>query len=443
MSNLGQNVYMDIQPSNVVSTGKVSYRNGNPVIQFIIGENDVHLFGSSVRFCGNIQFLKDSARTIQVESGVTNMMCIDPKLGIYSIIDTLTISSQVHKTTIERINHYNRFLSTYMPLVSSEQEALTYLNATALQGANLMLQRLEVVNNTNGSSTASPNVLNYAGSDFCVNLPCGLLSGRNPIPLSRSNGVGGLMIEIQLAPDNQVIFGDDEVSTGISDSFYELTDLKLIAEGQVVAPGTEVGNTLEYNSIHSYFNSVNSTNAVLNFQLGLSAVQSVFANFVPSSYINNYSHDGLATLPLLNTGDTVAPIKQVVFTRGGVRYPLQYNLDTNVKDDPGNLNADPQLIKNFVNAIKEWYSNEHLQMTTATTTRNIPDTPHFVAGVGSVFGVGTAFDMISGQGINMNNVNFGLEMECGLNTDNPNAVYLFAKNKSTLVFTPQGVQVIN
>ena len=72
MSNLGQNVYMDIQPSNVVSTGKVSYRNGNPVIQFIIGENDVHLFGSSVRFCGNIQFLKDSNRTIQVESSVAN-----------------------------------------------------------------------------------------------------------------------------------------------------------------------------------------------------------------------------------------------------------------------------------------------------------------------------------------------------------------------------------
>ena len=164
------------------------------------------------------------------------------------------------------------------------------LNATALQGANLMLQRLEVVNNTNGSSTASPNVLNYTGSDFCVNLPCGLLSGRNPIPLSRSNGVGGLMIEIQLAPDNQVIFGDDESSTGITDSFYELTDLKLIAEGQVVAPGTEVGNTLEYNSIHSYFNSVNSTNAVLNFQLGLSSVQSVFANFVPSSYIERESH---------------------------------------------------------------------------------------------------------------------------------------------------------
>jgi hypothetical protein len=442
MSNLGQNVYMDIQPSNVVSTGKVSYRNGNPVIQFIIGENDLHLMGSSVRFCGNIQFLRDSSNTIQTEAD-GNLMCIDPKIGIYSIIDTLTISSQVHKSVIERVNHYNRFMATYMPLVSSEQEALTSLNMTALQGANIMLQRLEVVNNTNGSSTNQSNVLNYAGSQFCVNLPCGLLSGRNPIPLSRQNGVGGLMIEIQLAPDNQVIFGDDESSTGITDSFYELTDLKLIAEAQVVAPNTNVGDTLEYNSIHSYFSSVNSTNAILNFQLGLSNVLSIFANFVPSSFINNYARDGLNTLPLLNTGDTVAPIKQLVFTKGGVRYPLEYNVDTEVKDDSSVKYADPQIIKNFVNTIKPYYSNDHLQMTQNTTTDDIPAVSHFVASVGSIFGVGVAYDMISGQGVNFQNSNFGLTMETGLNTDNPNAVYVFARNKSTLVFTPSGVQVLN
>lgn len=442
MSNLGQNVYMDIQPSNVVSTGKVSYRNGNPVIQFIIGENDLHLMGSSVRFCGNIQFLRDSSNTIQTESD-GNLMCIDPKIGVYSIIDTLTISSQVHKSTIERINHYNRFMSSYMPLISSEKEALGHLNMTALQGANLMLQRTEVVNNTNGSSTNADNVLNYAGSQFCINLPCGLLSGRNPIPLSRQNGVGGLMIEIQLAPDNQVIFGDDETSSGITDSFYELTDLKLIAEAQVVAPNTSVGDTLEYNSIHSYFNTINSTNGILNFQLGLSNVLSAFVNFVPSAFINNYGRDGLNTLPLLNSGDAVAPIKQVVFTRAGVRYPLEYNVDTERKDDSKVKYADPQIIKNFVNCIKPYYSNDHLQITQNTTTNDLPVVSHSVAQVGSIYGVGVVYDMISGQGVSFQNVNFGLNIDSELNTDNPNAVYLFVKNKSTLVFTPNGVQVLS
>ena len=43
---------IEVVPSNVTSTGKISYRNGNPVIQFIIGEQDRLLMGNSVRFCG-------------------------------------------------------------------------------------------------------------------------------------------------------------------------------------------------------------------------------------------------------------------------------------------------------------------------------------------------------------------------------------------------------
>jgi len=446
MSNLGQNVYMDIQPSNVVSTGKVSYRSGNPVIQFIIGENDLHLMGSSVRFCGNIQIFRDSNRTIQTEAD-GNLLCLDPKLGIYSIIDTLTLSSQVHKSTIERINNYNRFMATYMPIVSSEKEALGHLNSTTLVSPNIQTQRIEVVNNTNGSSTNSGsddgNVLNYAGSDFCVNLPCGLLGGRNPIPLSRNNGIGGLMLEIQLAPDSQVLFSDDESATGLTDAFYELSDLKLIAESQVVAPNTSVGNTFVYNSIHSYFNSVNSTNAILNFNLGLNNVLGAFVNIVPSRYINNFAFDGLGTLPLLNSDDSVAPVKQIVFTRGGVRYPLMYNIDTNVKDDANAIAGDPQQLKNFINAIKPYYSLKHTQISPTTFTRNIPATTHLVGSAGSMYGIGVAYDMISGDGVGFSNVNFGLQLETGLTTDNPNALFLFVRNRSTLVFTPNGVQVMN
>ena len=66
-----------------------------------------------------------------------------------------------------------------------------------------------------------------------------------------------------------------------------------------------------------------------------------------------------------------------------------------------------------------------------------------MAQVGSIYGVGVVYDMISGQGVSFQNVNFGLNIDSELNTDNPNAVYLFVKNKSTLVFTPNGVQVLS
>ncbi len=438
MSNLGQNVYMDVQPSNVVSTGKVSYKEGNPVIQFIIGENDLHLMGSSVRFCGNIAVYRDANKTIQTEAS-GNLICLDPKLGIYSIIDTLTLSSQVHKSTIERINNYNRFMSTYMPIMSSETEALGYLNSTTLVSPNIMTQRIEVCNNTNGSGA----VLHSEGSAFCVNLPCGLLGGRNPIPLSRNNGIGGLLLEIQLAPDSQVFFSDDESSTGITDAFYELNNLKLIAEAQVVAPNTSVGNTFEYNSIHSYFNSINSTNAILNFNLGLSNVLGTFVNIVPSRYINNFANDGLGTTPILNSDDTVADIKTIVFTRGGVRFPLMYDIETQYKDDPDNFDGDPQQLKNFVNALTPYYSLKHTQLSPHTYSNDIPLIPHFVKGPGAIYGFGVAMDQISGQGVNFSNVNFGVQVENNLTTDSPNAFYLFARNRSTLVFTNNGVQVMN
>jgi len=438
MSNLGQNVYLDIQPSNVVSTGKVSYKEGNPVIQFIIGENDLHLMGSSVRFCGNIAVYRDANKTIQTEAD-GNLLCLDPKLGIYSIIDTLTLSSQVHKSTIERINNYNRFMSTYMPVMSSETEALGYLNTTALVSPNIETQRIEVCNNTNGSGA----VLNSEGSAFCVNLPCGLLVGRNPIPLSRNNGIGGLLLEIQLSPDSQVFFSDDESSAGLTDAFYELNNLKLIAEAQVVAPNTSVGNTFEYNSIHSYFNSINSTNAILNFNMGLSNVLGAFVNIVPSRYINNFASDGLGTTPILNSDDTVADIKQIVFTRGGIRFPLMYDIETQAKDDPDNFDGDPQQLKNFVNALTPYYSLKHTQLSPHTFTNDIPLVPHFTKGAGSMYGFGVAMDQISGQGVNFSNVNFGVQVENKLTTDSPNAFYLFARNRSTLVFTPTGVQVMN
>ena len=55
----GRTEYLDIQPSNIVSTGLVSYVSGNPVIQFIIGEADRYLIGNSLRFAGNINIYND------------------------------------------------------------------------------------------------------------------------------------------------------------------------------------------------------------------------------------------------------------------------------------------------------------------------------------------------------------------------------------------------
>ena len=45
---------LQVTPSNHTSTGKISYKDGNPLIQFIIGEQNRLLSGQSVRLVGKL-----------------------------------------------------------------------------------------------------------------------------------------------------------------------------------------------------------------------------------------------------------------------------------------------------------------------------------------------------------------------------------------------------
>jgi len=440
--------HQEIQPSNIISTGVVSFKNGNPVIQFIIGEQDKYLIGNSLRFAGGIQFKDNNAVPVSAST-----LSINPTLGIYGMIDQLNISSQRSKQNIETIRHYGRFLSTYLPTMSNQQEAIGHLNATSGMLPQQQAQQLGVVCNQNGSSATNRT---STGTGFCMNLPSGLLNSQQPIPLSSKWGVGGLMIEIRLAPDSQFLFSENHISGSLTDPFYELNGLKMIYE--VVNPSSDMlsklnsqqGNTLEYNSISSYYTSVNSTNAIVNFNLGLRNCLSGFFNIIPSSRLNNLAEDGFSTLPFTNgAGNGVAEIKQLIFTRNGVKFPLQYNIDTNVnpKFIPTGTDyyvQDPQVLRNALDSFMPFSDYKKTQVSPATYTRDLdtnnrdsssPFKNHFFVGV--------SFDNISNQGVDYTSSQLGIQMELGLTDNNPQTIFLFIHHKSTLVFSPTGLQVLN
>ena len=77
------NRYIEILPSNISSTDDAGYSKGTPLIQFNIGSQDTYLIGSTLRLNGAFS---------RTGSNVTKS-CIDPALGVYSIIDQLLISS--------------------------------------------------------------------------------------------------------------------------------------------------------------------------------------------------------------------------------------------------------------------------------------------------------------------------------------------------------------
>ncbi len=440
--------HQEIQPSNVVSTGEVSFKNGNPVIQFIIGEQDKYLIGSSLRFCGDIQF-KDNGNV--PVSG--SELAVNSTLGAYGMIDQLSLSSQRSKQSIESIRHYGRFLATYLPTQSNIQESMGHMNAVSNMMPNIECERLGFVNNANGSAAADRH---SQGSPFCLNLPSGLLNSQQPIPLSATWGVGGLLLEIRLTPDSQFLFAKNHASGSLTEPQYTLRNLKLIYE--CVNPSADVlsrlksqsGNTLEYNSVSSYYTSVNSTNAIVNFNLGIKNCLSAFFNIIPSSRLNNLAEDGFATLPFVNSGTTgVAEIKQINFTRNGVKFPLQYNIDTNVnpKFIPTGTSyfpEDPQVLRNALDSLKPYSEYKKTQVSPTTYTRGLDTNsrdsamPHQ-----SLFFVGVNFDNISNQGVDFTNSTLGIQMELTLTTDNPQTLFLFVHNKNTLVFSPNGLQVVN
>jgi len=445
MSNnlAGSTSYIQLAPSNHPSNSLISYKDGNPVINFILGEQDRYLIGSSVRLMGNISVYKTPNGDFGDIPLTTDDLQINPKLGVYGILEQVTISSQKSKNVIESVRHYGNFLSAYLPNTTSKEEALGHLAVTSGMCPNPECERLTFVNNLNGSSATNRD---FRGNSFCINIPTGFLMSKENINLSgRGGGVGGLEFSFNLAPDVMFLNGS------WTQAFYQLSDVNLVCE--VINPSVdelsrmmkETSATMEYNAITSYYQTIQSSNAIINFRLGLSRVLGAFMTFIPSEYLNNLTYDSYQTSPLINNFTTgeVAPVKQVIFLRGGERVPLQYNLDTNVRDDANSIIADPQLTRNYMNSFMSFMKNLKTQQSPITNKRELEPADNFnYADAGLLFGIGVAFDNISGQGLDFRTENFGVQMDTGLTNNVPHSAFLFVRSKQTLVMNANGLQVI-
>lgn len=440
---MSSNQHLEIIPSNITSDGTLSFKNGQPVVQFIIGEQERYLIGQSLRLTGKFTaFSSDGA----ISTSATGLR-MNEQLGIYSCFNELHISSQKTAQSIETIRHYPRMMSSYLGVTSSLQDGISHLNETALIDMNFALQQRGVIENPTQLTTKN---------SFCCPLVCGLLNGTSPIPLSGAWGVGGLDLSIHLSPDSNVFFSNSSSTTSINNAYYELSDVKLICEVMTPAPDQlsqimkQTQNVFEYNSIVSQYNTINSRNGVLNFPLGVSKCMGVFINFVPASHINNLAFDGTATLPPTNSDGTRAEVTQLIFTRGGERFPLEYNIDTLQKNDTGNERMDAQVVRNYMNAVMGFTKIERTNVSPFNnfyedygSGGELYDYAKDVVEGGAKFGIGVNYDQISGAGVSFKDVPFGLQMTSDISTDSPQGVFLFAHCKNTVVSTPQGIQVVS
>ena len=208
---------------------------------------------------------------------------IDPRTGVNSCIDFLTIQS-LEGSTYEQIKNYNRMCASILPL----QEGIkSYLNG----GVNMTYG---AVGKTQQQGRMCDTKIN-----FSLPLLAGFLQG-NPIDLQL---VRGLRITITLASD-LFVCGNNFWKNGLADggtadsgAFFSLTDVNMSYElevpdaaGQQAMVANQSGSW-DYNAYSSFYQVIQSTdmNAVMN--VNTSRTIGTIMNYIPSQFLNNYSYN--------------------------------------------------------------------------------------------------------------------------------------------------------
>ena len=187
------------------------------------------------------------------------------------------------------------------------------------------------------------------------------------------------------------------------------------------------------------------------FNLGTSRTKSVFHNFIKTNAINNYNEDGFSTEKLQNSAST-AEIRRLTFIRGGVKFPLDY--DVLVEPQGRNNRPQTQLLTRFVDSIKPYEKFNHSLMSLYTQT-GIPDqltfsldpVPRDSARLPDpneeVFGVGINLDPLSRTGVDFRNTTYGVRIVSELDGRAPNSLFTYVMATNSLTYSPQGVMVQN
>lgn len=439
--------YIEIRPDNVPADGVVSFKNGFPVLSFTVSAQDGLLDPQSIRIVGNLNVYKNNDSPTPSPAQAGDGLTMNNRLGIYNIFDQLTIRSHRSKMICEQIRHYAKWMNTYTALTSSLNDQMGHLGETCLIMPNKEAFRKSVVeNNATGTQTTS----------FSAHLPCGFVQSGQIIDL-RENAFGGVQVEIMLMPDANVLFYESgTVGANLGEAHYRLSDLKLCCEVKDVPDDMRQASpqgSYQFNTITSLYTSINSTNAQIQYSLALRNLQSAFLTFMPVSNINTLTADGSATTYPSNasanaSGGVLAPIRRVQFLKGGTKHPAHFDYVNVYDKDSRTQLPDPQIIKGLYDAIVPDYHQVRTTISPANTNRDylmgtlneetsyisMPD-GGAVMGLGVKYGIGDAGEDFSQE-------QFGVSIESDLNTDNPIGVFLFFKAKATLIYSQNGVQLI-
>ena len=443
--------YLSIASSNG-GNGVFGYSSGNPQLKFLISNNGM-LQSQELRFQGTFKRVLNTPRTgadpttpTTNEIDKTKDVNVDAFVGIQSIIQNLEISSrQYSNRSLESIQNYPRLVGNFMSSLHSKSGLDTQMfheQGSKGYGFDTLTEESHVdgINALTKYSSAGQKIamrLPFCatkGIPFDIRLVCGMFMS-NDIDLE---ALGGLAITINLAPNENVMYGTDA-----SLYHYIIENPRLVVpvlsktEQQQMALMQNPSPQMNFLSFTSLYNTINSTDQQVVHRVSLKGVISTMSNFIPTSYINSFTENGQAQYN--------PAIQKLVYNMDGKRFPLEYSIEVDRDETLSELNqptTNPQLLRNYIEAFR---NSKDVKKSCINPV---------ISGVQSqidkhgVFGIGASFDSVSNAGIPAEVSTLGFELQAKL-TDPakfaslPNAQTTLTYSVYTYYLCRQSVQVAN
>ena len=83
--------YIEIRPDNIPSNGKISFKNGFPVLSFTISAQDGLLDPASIRIVGSFSAFSDNLQPTPTPLLAGDNVTMSNRLGIYNVFESLTV----------------------------------------------------------------------------------------------------------------------------------------------------------------------------------------------------------------------------------------------------------------------------------------------------------------------------------------------------------------
>jgi len=446
----------EIAPMNQSSgSSTFSYKEGNPLISFEIGAEDLYLMSHTLRlnFRLNLTTGANNEPNNNNQDGAAGAreVLLNNKIGVAGCIENITISN-LQNNTLEYCRAYPRLLASLIPGGAGWGDYSGYLTQSFAASSNKQVEG-RLCNRT---------------MEVSMPLMCGIFLNGENIPLSFRAGTGGLRISLMLSPSIQALFGSTPATT--NNSFYTLSKISLTGQYGVPMGGTLPPiKALGFSAYQNFYSVINNNDNTQQISPSLAAVVSQFSNFVPTEHISSYANDGYKTTPLLNKAsvagnpqENAAPIDGISFLRAGTQFPLRFKIDSRllVNFTAGAVGGDVWATSGF-DAQRQLYYQSSLRPLRRTSMclaganseglsiANGDINHNSVTDLGTngkqqCYGVGCRYDaMGNGSTANFKAQSFSLRLQSKLDGVSPMSAYTFFLHRGVINYDGNGIVSIS